>query len=238
MASGLVMFAVTQEARPFVQLARAGGLRVVPQPPCVRTVSRQWTLDGHQVVVSGMGTTRAVAAAQAILDAAEPEWVLTCGFAGALAPGLKIGDLVHDADPWFPIDPSAGLPRARPGRFHCSRRVAVTRDEKTRLHHDTGADVVEMESGAVRDLCRARGVPSATLRVVSDEASEDLPLDFNALMTASNDLHAGRMAWAIAQAPWKIVELLRFQRRVARASDVLARALVGWMQQARPEELA
>ena len=86
-----------------------------------------------------------------------------------------------------------------------------------------------MESGAIRDLCRARGVPSATVRVVSDEAGEDLPLDFNALMTEAHELHPGRMAWALAREPWKVVELIRFQRRVVRASSSLAGFLVRWM---------
>lgn len=229
MGTGLVMFAVPQEATPFVRRSAAAGHAVRREGRCVATVSRQWSVGGHRVLVSGMGAARAVAAARAAMELEEPDWVLTCGFAGGLAPGLRLGDVLHDVDPWFPVGFREDEAGARPGRFHCSDRVAVTRGEKERLRNETGADAVEMESGAIRDLCRARGVPSATVRVVSDEAGEDLPLDFNALMTEAHELHPGRMAWALARAPWKVVELIRFQRRVARASSSLAGFLVRWM---------
>lgn len=226
---GLVMFAVVQEATPFVRAAAAAGHAVRREEPCVATAARQWSVGGHRVVASGMGATRAVAAARAAMELEEPDWVLTCGFAGGLDPGLRLGYVVHDVDPWFPAGFPEGEAGARPGRFQCSARVAVTRGEKERLRNETGADAVEMESGAIRDLCRARGVPSATVRVVSDEAGEDLPLDFNALMTEAHELHPGRMAWALARDPRKVVELIRFQRRVARASSSLAGFLVRWM---------
>jgi hypothetical protein len=48
-------------------------------------------------------------------------------------------------------------------------------------------------------------------------------------MSEAHELHPGRMAWALARAPWKVVELMRFQRRVARASSSLAGFLVCWM---------
>jgi hypothetical protein len=41
-----------------------------------------------------------------------------------------------------------------------------------------------------------RGSPYATVRVISDTASEDLPLDFNAPAKLDKNPHFGRLAWA------------------------------------------
>ena len=46
------------------------------------------------VVESGTGFARARRATQALIDAHSPKWILSCGFAGALVPTVKIGDIV------------------------------------------------------------------------------------------------------------------------------------------------
>jgi hypothetical protein len=61
--------------------------------------------------------------------------------------------------------------------------------------------------------------------VISDGANEDLPLDFDGLISEDGKLLAGRMAARIAAAPWRVVGLLRLQRRCARAARRLAETL-------------
>jgi hypothetical protein len=156
--------------------------------------------------------------------------VLTCGFAGGLDPVLELASVVWDADAGFPGAAWLRDSGAVPGRFHCENRVAVTAVEKKALRQRTGADVVEMESGVIRRLCRERGIPSATVRVVSDTAGEDLPLDFNSLTTPDLRLDPMKLAFALIRAPGRIPELLRFQRRVSRAANRLAEVLVGMPQ--------
>ncbi|MFM8469930.1 MAG: hypothetical protein ACKODH_08170, partial [Limisphaerales bacterium] len=141
----LVCFAVKEEAAPFRR-----GL-----PPNV------------SLLVTGMGPTAAERAVKARL--AEREWslVLTCGFAGGLNPVLPIGVVLADTDEDFPLRPALLAAGAQPGSFHCAEQVAVTAYEKAMLRERTGADAVEMESGIIRQLCRQRGLPSATVRVIS-----------------------------------------------------------------------
>ena len=52
--------------------------------------------DGIRIAVveSGPGQSRAARATQALLDAHSPKWIISTGFAGALKPELKTGDLV------------------------------------------------------------------------------------------------------------------------------------------------
>ena len=79
-----------------------------------------------------------------------------------------------------------------------------------------------MESGAIHAVCFERGIPCATVRVISDTADEDLPLDFNMLARPDMGLDYGKLIWAIAKPPGKIAVLLRFQKNCKFAANQLA----------------
>jgi adenosylhomocysteine nucleosidase len=180
---------------------------------------------GIQAWVTGVGARNA---AQGIRDAiarARPARVITAGFAGGLNPGLKTGDVVYEQDA------DAGFAReleqwgAVPGRFHCHPQVVVTAAEKAALWRETGADAVEMESSVIRALCRESKVPSATVRVILDDARQDLPLDFNALMTPDDRIHYRKLAWAVMGRPGSIAALMRFRRQTLEAARKLGGVL-------------
>jgi hypothetical protein len=63
--------------------------------------------------------------------------------------------------------------------------------------------------------------------VILDTAGEDLPLDFNRLMTPDLRMSYGRLACALLVSPEKIGALLALQRRSKAAAEALARALAG-----------
>ena len=201
----IVCFAVKEEAKFFPHLALSHG-RI-------------------ETLVTGMGADNAARTFRHALEILSPTLVLTCGFAGGLNPRLPAGAIV------FSEDPSAGLAqhlielRATHATFHCARRVAVTRAEKQQLWETTHADAVEMESGVIREICRAKHIPAATIRVISDPASEDLPLDFNALMTSDCRLSYPRLVWSLVSSPVKIPALISFQRQTTAAARALGETL-------------
>lgn len=180
---------------------------------------------GSERLVTGMGRRNASTRLEEALRRVSPERVLTCGFAGALNPQFKIGDVLFDED--FDAGMGKGLLSAGaiPGKFYCSTRVAVTVGEKSDLWRTTGADAVEMESSVIRSLCRSRGIPSATIRVISDTAQQDMPLDFNALMTAEQKISIPKLTARLLKSPRSIPKLIELQQNTRIAAQRLAEVL-------------
>ncbi len=178
--------------------------------------------SGIRRFITGMGRENAERNFLAALGSMTPRAVLTCGYAGGLNPKLKTNEVIFQADPGTDLHSRIEAAGATPVSFFCARRVAITMDEKLRLWRGTGHDAVEMESETIRDLCRERNLPSATIRVISDAADEDLPLDFNTLMSPAQKIHYGKLSWALLRSPWKLAELLAFQQKTVDAAQALA----------------
>jgi nucleoside phosphorylase len=216
-ATILVCFAVPEEAAPFRQT-----MANRPDSP-------------PDILVTGMGATNA---RRGLLDALQaralaPKLVLTCGYAGGLDPALPRGTVVHDADPEAGLTTVLAHAGSRPATFHCATRVAITPQEKAELRRKTGADVVEMESAVIRQLCRERGIASATVRVISDAAEDSLPVDFNQLMTPDMKLQFGKLAAVLIRSPSSIPGLLRLRRHTLDAAQRLATVLAATCQALR-----
>jgi adenosylhomocysteine nucleosidase len=204
--STLVCFALKEEAAPFHKIA-AGR-------------------PGIFTVIVGIGRQHAEKSVRSFLAASSPELVFTCGFAGGLNPDLKLGEVVfelstHNAQ----LSTRLLAAGAKPGTFFCADRIATTVAEKTKLRYETRADAVEMESAAIHAVCAERGIPCATVRVISDPASEDLPLDFNALAKPDRSLDFGKLFLTLARSPGKIGALMELQKKTNFAAENLARVL-------------
>ena len=203
--SVLVCFAVPEEARFFT----------VPKP----------LQKSVEVLKTGIGCKNAVQSVERSLDRASPSLVLTCGFAGGLRPGLQVGSILFSSEADGRLERILVELGALPGRFHCSPKIVVTATEKSALWKNTGADAVEMESESICQVCHQRKIPSVTVRVISDSAEEDLPLDFNALMTPDEKIDYRKLAWSAFRSPKKIPALLRFQRQTRNAARKLGQKL-------------
>ena len=202
----LVCFALKEEAAPFHKVAA--------RHPGVITL------------IVGIGRQNAEKSVRSFLASGSPELVLTCGFAGGLNPALKLGEVVFEpATGNLQLATRLSAAGAKPVKFICADRIATTVAEKQALRAQTGADAVEMESAAIHAVCAEKNIPCATVRVISDTADEDLPLDFNALAKPDKSIDAGKLALAIAKAPWKIGALLALQKKTKFAAERLAAVL-------------
>jgi uridine phosphorylase len=183
--------------------------------------------DGCNTLVTGMGKGNAAESIQSELALNEYRLVLTCGFAGGLNPNLAFGTVIFDEDTEAGLETNLIQLGAAPAKFYCAKRVAVTVAEKKDLWNSTGADAVEMESSVIRTVCREKKIPSATIRVILDTAQEDLPLDFNALMTSFDRINYPKLVWTILCKPHKVFPLWKFQRKSAVAAVNLDKIVRG-----------
>ena len=201
----LVCFALKEEAAPFQKL-----------------VARR---NDVFVLIAGIGRANSERAVREFLLVGKPQRVFTCGFAGGLDPKLQTGDVIF-ATPDATLAEALSQSGARPATFTCVDRIATTAFEKQMLRANTQADAVEMESEVIHAICREHEIPCATVRVVSDTAHEDLPLDFNQLYNANQSLNFGKLALAIAKSPRKISALLQLQKKTSFAARELAKVLM------------
>jgi len=192
----------------------------------VEQEAKFFSYPGMEVIITGIGRENAERRLHSALHRSAWQLVLSCGFAGGLNPYLTTGTVVFSSDEDAGLTPTLLAAGACPVRFHCSHRVATTVEEKQALWSATGADAVEMESQIIRAICRAHEIPSATIRVISDAAHEDLPLDFNVLMTAEQKLNYAKLALALMSSPKKIPAILRLQRQTQAAARNLAQVLM------------
>lgn len=102
----LICFAVREEAA-FVAREEAADVKFLR------------TEQGRQLLITGMGRRNASEQFRKALDRFTPDRVLTCGFAGALNPALKIGDVLFDEDFGAGLADKLTVLGALPAKFHC-----------------------------------------------------------------------------------------------------------------------
>ena len=226
MTHSLVSFAVPEESLPFLRwLRQTEACRIPAALVDDSSAPGRGNPRRVDVVVTGIGPRNAEQAFRRVLTGPSPARALTCGFAGGLNPDYPFGTVVFSADEDFDLTPALLAAGARLARFHRADRVILTATEKHALRRTTAADAVEMESGIIRAICKERGIPSATVRVISDAADEDLPLDFNRLMDADARFRYDRLAVALLKSPGRIRALIQMGFRTRRAARELASVL-------------
>ncbi len=223
----VVFAALSWEARAVLD-----GLQGVEAPEPRRW--RGYLGDGASVTVLqvGIGPERARLAAE---RAPAADLFVSMGCAGALAGGLHAGDIVIGESVvvldsagrqvgQLAVEPRAILAWAaargiavRSGPVASSPIVLGSRDLRTMAGRG-GALAVEMESAGVVAVAQARGTRSALVKVILDEAGDDVALPGGNLVdAATGDLDVPRALAAIAPRPhyWPAALRLARQQRVA-----------------------
>jgi adenosylhomocysteine nucleosidase len=235
-----VLFALGREAHPFLRSLRPH--RLLEGAPCPARFAGP-AESRVLVMQTGMGRERTEAALawlgqRPLIDGMlyRPRGVISAGFAGALHPDLRVGDLVLATEvweqeegcvrvPWSGPPPTQDRPTLQRGRIATATRPVADAQAKIDLGKISGALSVDMESAWVARWCRQQGIAFCLLRAISDDAGTSFSPALQAL------LHGGepsvfRIAAAVVRSPRLLGELLRLARDTHLAAEELGKALM------------
>lgn len=187
--------------------------------------------QGQRVAVcGGIGAEPARRAAEAVIALYAPEVVYSVGFAGALDPALKVGDLLIPARVIDAGDSSSIETGTGQGILVTFGAVA-TPEQKVKLGKSFNAQAVDMEAAAVARAAAARGVRFAAVKAISDEVGFQLPgmNDRAGFISSSGEFLTVKFARFIAIRPWTWTAAIRLARNSKRA----AHALSAWLAQTK-----
>lgn len=184
---------------------------------------------------TGDGPRRAASGAARFLERHRPSAVIGAGLAGALTPGLSVGDIIvsrrvrGEVGDIATPDPSLlrrGLAGggATAGTLVTVDRPIVSRAAKAVLAATAvGGEVLaaDMESAAWAREASARGIPYVVVRVVSDTAEEELPAYLPDCIGPDGSIRRGEVARRALLAPSSWGTLLRMRRRLHDCAEAL-----------------
>jgi hypothetical protein len=120
-------------------------------------------------------------------------------------------------------DPEAVMPMA----IVTVSRVLASVEAKRRLAATSGAQLVDMETHAVATVARAAGLACGSVRVVSDDATQDLPREVAALAAPQSPMRRlGTALAAVGRRPRAAIDLWRLYEHAVVDGGTLAAALV------------
>jgi hopanoid-associated phosphorylase len=202
------------------------------------------------IAVAGGGDAAGLAQKLAALHG-DIRAVISIGLGGALAPHLKVGDIVigdhvflhgklgeaeerFDCDATWRVRIASRLGPVHQGPVAGSDAIIADADSKRRLYDLSGALAVDMESHVAARFAAKRQVPFAVLRVISDDAGHDLPPAVMKAMKPDGGIAVWRVMGSILRRPWQVPALIRTARgsnkafaELLRCRDLLGVGLAG-----------
>lgn len=151
--------------------------------------------QSYYFLKTGIGPSRSATRLEFALTFLNPSSILVTGYAGALDPSLRAGDLViarrvsmigKAGDPHnsWDLGPAEDLAHAAAGagltafvgEILTTPRPVVRAVAKSRLFLDSHAAAVDMETAALARVAVQARIPLVCIRVITDEAGENLAL--------------------------------------------------------------
>ncbi len=196
------------------------------------------------LVQTGMGRQRAENATQFVLERYPVTAIISLGFAGALNPELRIGDVVVCSTLYGqtgsgqekqdePCAPDANLLSLasqgagdRATRFHLGSGVTVLQlnastQKMQGLSETYHADIVDMESYWIARIASARQIPFIAIRSISDNMQSSVQ-PFDRILDSDGELLWKKAALCFLLHPWYLLNVFTLYRNSRPAKRNLA----------------
>jgi adenosylhomocysteine nucleosidase len=231
----LVTFAIDAEFAPWRKLREFEKSDLSKSSQTAGLPGFTTSIEGNsvQVVLTGMGSQACEETlAQIEFRRGEgPDLVISSGLAGGLVPALKPGDTIVPHVVRTLKNDSSGmsdvifLERAiqsggiRIDTLITSTEIVQTVQEKAKLAFF--GEAVDMESAYVMAKCARAAVPCMTIRSISDTANEDLPLDFERVVTPKGAVKPLNLMSELIERPSQLPKLIKFGKQSNQAAQKL-----------------
>jgi len=197
------------------------------------------------LVQTGMGRERAENATQFMLERYPVTAIISLGFAGALAPELRIGDVVvcstlhgqpglgQEEQRLEPLSPDANLlslasqgPGDRAIRFRLGCGVTVLQlnsstQKMQGLNETFHADIVDMESYWIARIASARQIPFIAIRSISDNLQSSVQ-PFDQILAPDGELLWKKAVFCFLRHPRYLMNVFTLYRNTRPAKRNLA----------------
>ncbi len=171
------------------------------------------------LICGGIGQEAARRATEAIAVKYHPELLVSAGFAGALDPNLRVGEIITPSRVIDAKDSSRTEIPSGSGVL-VSGSATAGAAQKAKLASSYGAQAVDMEAAAVARGAQKHGIAFAALKAISDERDFEMP-SMDRFVSSSGQLRSGAFVLFALLRPWLWPSVFRLARNSAKASRAL-----------------
>lgn len=219
---------------------------------CGNLTAYACSCNGHDIMLceAGMGFDNAARAAEAMINATQPELLMSIGFCGGISMDLIVGDVViatavaivsGDEVEALPVEipavcsnfiahQTAEGKRIFGGLFASTPKIMAKQRLAELLSNGHRTQVVEMESAAIAIVAVENKIPFAALRAVSDPFDEELEFSLDEFCDERMRIRIHRVLLTILRKPRIMPQLIRLARNSSIAGANMARAAEAFLQ--------
>jgi adenosylhomocysteine nucleosidase len=201
----------------------------------------KWGKQSLVLVRSGVGKQRAEDSAIQVIDRFKPKVLISIGYAGAVQPGLNVGDLMiadsileeNESRKYVPdpiwLDRSRNIPctdstKAVVGGLLTVNKVIHGPIEKERLGEKYNVQAVEMETSAIARIAEDKALPFLSVRVISDRMDQEL-LDSSSFLGSDGEISTLKAGWYVLTHPSSLKNALSLRTQTQFATQTMTRFL-------------